>query len=213
MKLLGELDINIDACLLIDYIYLDSAERRRFAQSSHEYLIDQLQLLEINNVTQSIKKVVLNNFVHPSKEIIWVAQKKSYTQNIDGYTKTQFDNYSMSNDNIGNPIIFSTIDFHSYNRVQRYGGCYYNYIQPYQHHNTTPSDGINMYSFSLFPEEFQPSGSANFSRLSRIVLTLEFNTLLFPEGETPENFTVRIYTRNTNILRLLSGLGGLAYSY
>jgi hypothetical protein len=208
-----ELGINIEATLLIDYIYLDSTERRRFAQASHEYLIDQIQRLEITNVTQPIKQIVLNNFVHPTKELIWIVQKKRYTQNIDGSNQTRFDNYSLTDDNKGNPIKFSTLDFHSYNRVQRYCGCYFNYVQPYQHHHTTPSDGINMYSFSLFPEEYQPSCTANFSRLSRIVLTLEFDNILFPEGENPENLIVRIYTRNTNILRILSGLGGLAYSY
>ena len=67
-----------------------------------------------------------------------------------------------------------------------------------------------MYSFSLFPEEYQPSCTANFSRLSRVMLSLEFDPKL---SENNEILDVRIYNRNTNILRLLSGLGGLAYSY
>jgi hypothetical protein len=209
----NELNINIDATLLIDYIYLDSTERRRFAQSSHEYLIDQIQLLEVNDITQPIKQINLNNLVHPSKELIWVSQKKKYTENITGYTKTQFDNYSLNDDNTVNPIIFSTMVFHSFDRVERKTGCYFNYVQPYQHHNTTPSDGINMYSFAIAPEEHQPSGTANLGVLSRVMLTLEFNPSLFPEGEDPEELVVRIYTRSTNILRILSGLGGLAYSY
>jgi hypothetical protein len=212
-ELTNELGINIEASLLIDYIYLDSTERRRFAQASHEYLIDQIQTLEINNVTQPTKQIILNNFVHPSKELIWVSQKKRYTQNIDGYTQTRFDNYSLTDNNLGNPIRYSSMDFHSYTRVQKNSGCYFNYVQPLQHHSTTPSDGINVYSFSLFPEEHQPSCTANFSRLSRVTLTLEFDPILFPEGGVQENLIVRIYTRNTNILRLFSGLGGLAFSY
>jgi hypothetical protein len=103
--------------------------------------------------------------------------------------------------------------FHSFNRVERQNGEYFNYVQPYQHHHTTPSDGINVYSFSLYPEEFQPSSTANMSVLSRVLLILEFDDSLFPEGENPEDLIVRVYTRNTNILRILSGLGGLAYSY
>ncbi len=209
----SELNININATLLIDYIYLDAAERRKFAQSSHEYLIDQLQLLELSNVTQPVLHCVLNNFVHPSKEIIWVAQQRRFVQNFTGHHKNQWDNYSLTEENRINPIIFSTIDFHGYTRVPRLSGNYYNYVQPYQHHYTTPSDGINTYSFSLYPEEHQPSGSANFSRLSRVLLTLEFAKILFPEGEEGEILDIRVYTRSTNILRILSGMAGTAFTY
>lgn len=209
----AELDINIEASLFVDYIYLDTPERRRFAQSSHEYLIDQVQRLCITNVTQQTLSCVLNNFVHPSKELIWVAQRTSFVQNIDGYHKNLWDNYSISEENKGNIVKFATLDFHSYNRVQRYDGNYFNYLQPYQHHKTTPSDGINVYSFSIFPEEHQPSGSANFSRLSRVTLILEFDETLFPDNQNNEPIDVRIYTRNTNILRYLSGMAGCAFQY
>lgn len=214
--------IDIEASMVIDYIYLDSAERRRFAQSSHEYMIEQLQMLEFTNVTKKDFQVVLNNFVHPSKELIWVSQKQRYTQNLEGYTKLRWDNYSLTDANKGNPIAFSSVDFHSYSRVTRLDGNYFNYVQPYETHNTTPSDGINMYSFSLFPEESQPSSAANFSRLARVTLFLEFDASLFPVGPiaTPfqngvedEALIVRIYTRGLNILRFASGMGGLAFAY
>jgi hypothetical protein len=215
----NELELNIESALLIDYIYLDKNERRRFAQSSHEYLIDQLQDLEIKNINQRILQCELNNFVHPSKEIIWTAQQVKYLKNTDGYTKLRWDNYSLTDENKGNPILYSTIGFHSYDRVSRLEGNYFNYVQPYETHSTTPSDGINMYSFSIFPEEHQPSGSANLGRLSRIVLTLEFDPSLFPE-ETAENIlndenkiVLRIYTRSLNILRFISGMGGIVYAF
>jgi hypothetical protein len=199
--------------MLIDYIYIDRDERRRFAQASHEYLIEQVQMLEIRNVNQQVLQCVLNNFVHPSKEIIWVAQKQRHTLNATGYTKLQWDNYSLSDNNKGNPIKFATIDFHSYNRVSRRVGNYFNYVQPYEVHSATPSDGINTYSFSINPEEHQPSGSANLSRLSRVMLTLEFNKILFPDEGDNEPLIVRIYTRNFNILRFINGLSGTAYTY
>lgn len=120
-----ELGINIEATMLIDYVYLDSKERRRFAQASHEYLIEQLQVLEITDVSQQKIQPVLNNFVHPSKELIWVAQKVRYTENLDGWTRLRWDNYSLTDENKGNPISFSGIDFHSYNRVQRLDGNYF----------------------------------------------------------------------------------------
>ena len=209
----AELGINIEAGIFFDYIYLDSKERRRFAQSSHEYLIDQLQILEIRDINQPTLQCVLNNFVHPSKELIWVAQKERYTENINGSTQTRFDNYSLTDENKGNIIAFSSMDFHSYSRVIRQEAKYFNYLQPYETHNTTPSDGINLYSFSLFPEENQPTGTANLSRLARVVLFLEFDPALFPEEEDPEQLIVRIYSRNLNILRFISGLAGPAWAY
>lgn len=212
-ELVDETGLDISARLLIDYIYLDSPERRRFAQSSHEYLIDQIQILEFEDIIEQRLQVVVNNFVHPSKEIIWVAQKQEYIENLTGYHHNRWDNYSLTEGNRGNPIRFTTIEFHSYERVPRLDGNYFNYVQPYQHHTTTPSDGINMYSFSIFPEEHQPSGSANMSRLSRVLLVMEFDPSLFPDGGDPSPLNVRIYTRNHNILRIISGMGGLAYTF
>jgi len=108
-------------------------------------------------------------------------------------------------------------------------GDYFNYVQPYQHHTRTPQVGINVYSFALRPEEHQPSGSCNFSRIdnANLLLTLTSNTLnqgtlsfpgngLLVEG-TPSstsqaNAYCRIYAVNYNVLRIMSGMGGLAYS-
>ena len=218
-----EMGINITANLLIDYIYLDSPERRRFAQSSHEYLIEQLQILDKTNITQQKIQFQINNFVHPSKEIIWVSQRESYTVNLDGSNRCRWNNFSATNDNLINPIIFSSLDFHSYNRVIRLDGNYFNYVQPYETHRATPSDGINMYSFSIFPEEQQPSGSANLSRLAKITLHMEFTKFKFSDGINfdPEldfdpffdPLTVKIYTRNINILRFVGGLSGVAFTY
>lgn len=205
--------IDMEAFLLIDYIYLDSPERRRFAQSSHEYLIDQLQFLEINDVTQQKIQVNINNFVNPSKELIWVSQKESFTINPEGSNQCMWDNYSLNEHYEFNPIIYSSIDFHSYNRVIKLDGNYFNYVQPYETHSTTPSDGINLYSFSLFPEEEQPSGSANMSRLSRVVIYMEFYPILFANNNCIDPLTVRIYSRSLNILRFLSGFCGLSFTY
>lgn len=209
-EVVDEMEIDFQARLLVDYIYLDGPERRRFAQSSHEYLIDQLQMLEFEDVTERRLQVVVNNFVHPSKELIWTAQKMSYTENLTGYERNRWDNYSLTDENRGNIIAFTTIDFNSYNRVPKLDGNYFNYVQPYQHHSSTPSDGVNMYSFSLFPEENQPSGGANMSRLSRVMMVFDFSEDL---DLNEEPLRVRVYSRNYNILRLISGMGGLAYTF
>ena len=210
-----EMGININATLLIDYIYLDSPERRRFAQSSHEYLIEQLQILDKTNVTQQKLQFPINNFVHPSKEIVWIAQRESFTQNADGTNKCRWNNYSITTDNLINPITYSSLDFHSYNRVIRLDGNYFNYVQPYEVHRATPSDGINMYSFSIFPEEQQPSGSANLGRLVKITLYLEFLTAFINDDSMAklDTLCVKVYTKNINILRFVSGFSGLSFTY
>lgn len=207
-----ELCIDINAWLLIDYIYLDSSERRRFAQSSHEYLIEQLQRVEICNGAQQEIQVSINNFVNPSKELIWVSQKEKYTVNLDGTNECRWDNYSLTDLNKGNPINYTTLYFNSYTRVIKLDGNYFNYVQPYEVHNTTPSDGINIYSFSLFPEELQPSGTANLSRMSRIVLQLQFDSFLFNDS-CFNPLIIRVYTRNLNILRIINGFAGISFTY
>jgi len=211
-----ELKIDIKASIHFDYIYLDSQERKRFAQSSHEYLIEQVQTLDVQDIREHKYQLVLDNFVHPVKEIIWRIQKDKYVNNNNGNIKNRWNNYSLTDENKGNPIRYSSIDFHSYTRVPRLEGNYYNYLQPYEYHNTTPSDGINMYSFSLYPEEYQPSGTANFSRLSRILLTMEFDKSLKLADTTDINrdiINLKIYVRNYNILRFVSGTAGLAMTY
>jgi len=201
------LGLDLEASMLIDYIYLDGLERRRFAQSAHEYLIEQVQRVVIKSTDLPKQQLKLENFVHPSKELIWLTQKTRYTENPDGTNRNRWDNYSLTDDNRLNPVAFSSMDFHGYTRVPRQDGNYFNYVQPYQSHYTTPSDGINMYTFSLFPEEYQPSASANFSRLSRVLLSLELDDRL------DEPFNISVYTRNTNILRFLSGYAALAFHF
>lgn len=209
----GELGLDITANMLIDYIYLDTSERRRFAQSSHEYLIEQLQVLEQTNITQPNFQFNLNNFVYPSKELIWVAQKVSYTVNDTGYVKLQWDNYTISDTYKGNLIDSSAMSFNGYTRIEKQKGNYFNYLQPYESHSKTPSDGINMYGFAIFPEEIQPSGTANLSRLSKILLSVDFNPNFISNGKLLEPINLRVYTRSLNILRFINGFAVPAYTY
>jgi hypothetical protein len=205
-----QLKLNISARLLVDFIYLDSGERRRFAQASHEYLIEQLQLIEYPDISLNNYEAILNSFVHPTKELVWVVQKTSYTDNITGYHKNVWDNYSINYETgVGNPVLFSTLTFNSYSRLNNLDRNYFNYVQPYQCHKTTPSDGINCYSFSIFPEEHQPSGTANLSMISKISLTLNID----PQVLVGDTVNIRIYAVNYNILRIVSGMAGLAYTF
>jgi hypothetical protein len=200
---------DLTASLAIDYIYLDSAERKKFAQSSHEYLIEELQMEEITNSTQQTVEFDVD-FDHPCKEFVWVAQNNKYVNYTDGFTELKWYNYSdvLNLDTI-NPIRYSTMDFNSHNRVQRFVSGYYNFVQPYQCHKRSPAAGINVYSFSISPEEFQPSGTANMSRITRCLLTLEFDQSLILSGNT---YNIRVYTTNYNILRVVGGFAAVAYT-
>jgi hypothetical protein len=88
-------------------------------------------------------------------------------------------------------------------------GRYFDRVQPYQHHTRTPSVGINVYSFALQPEQHQPSGTCNFSRIDKATLQLTVSVNTVRSGRTAQ---VRVYAVNYNVLRVMSGMGGLAYS-
>lgn len=209
--------------LLVDYVFLDAPERRRFAQSSHEYLIDQVQWLDIDDLDQNQVTVDLD-FNNPTRELIWVLQKKAYITNNNGSTKCRWDNYSTTKFNKGLSVDYAMMDFAGQSRVARYAGSYFNYVQPYAHHTHTPSDGINVYSFSLKPEEHQPSGSCNFTRISKATLTIWIDDKMFEYFATDARDNIetepiplktlvnlRVYAPCMNVLRIMGGFGGTAF--
>ena len=354
---------NIDmqkASLFVDYVYLDTEERKRFAQAQHEYLIEQVQFTgaeSINSLTQKFRL----NFNHPCKALYWVTQLGRYQSanaflaynpknlenailvatkrfilsvckyTVDGLldvntgsttslntsgeqlqgglkpvdetnatllaifnrikpiaiddvpdadnitilgdlltmgeisqpvsnswrahlnnkhlitsgnsaivalttlqnttttsssssdgasTKNivvnQSDNYGFYLDRSGNPVSSVLLQLNGHDRFTERDGNYFNYVQPYQHHSNTPTDGLNMYSFALNPEEHQPSGTCNMSRIDNATLNLTFGGALdttdFKNDYIANNSNISIYATNYNVLRIMSGMGGLAYS-
>jgi hypothetical protein len=214
----------VGASLFVDYIYLDTEERRRFAQVAHEYLIEQLQFTGEESVTSTNNKVQLS-LNHPVKELVWVVQNPSYIDCNSHFNAP----WRYSDAALGNPVVVAKLQLNGQDRFQEREGKYFNYVQPYQHHTATPSTGINVYSFALKPEDLQPSGSCNFSRIDNAVLNLTLspstvNTLSYIEsvdgedagavaGAVPQKTAlVRVYATNYNVLRIMSGMGGLAYS-
>lgn len=196
-----------DAYLLVDYVYLDKDERRRFAQASHEYLIDQLQSQFFDDIENPNFGEELD-FVHSTKELFWVCQKIEYITNPDGTNQNiNPGNYSLTTEETGNPVETSRLDLNGHIRFTKQEGLYYGAVQPYQHHKATPAEGINIYSFSLHPEESQPSGACNMSRIDLINLLLTLNSTQVEEG-----CVVRIYATNFNVLRIMSGQAGLAFA-
>jgi len=222
------------ATLWVDYVFLDTDERRRFAQLSHEYLIEQLQFTGSESVTSTKLNTKLS-FNHPCKELVWFAIKKSATdatanKNWFNYTtaweKISTNTYtynsmsqtlhagatsvtSTSTTNAKNFVTTAKLILNGNDRFSVRPGSYFNLVQPYQHHENIPSNaGINVYSFALKPEEHQPSGTLNMSRIDTATLSLDLHT----DAGTGSNTTLNVYAVNYNVLRILSGMGGLAYS-
>jgi hypothetical protein len=207
-----------NANLWVDYIYLDTDERRRFAQVSHEYLIEQLQVND-DTYTGAGKKTVNLNFNHPVKELIWVCQEDPVIIENDPFPvvgeepssfirgdepMTARDNFADVNSAGTNPVVEAKLMLNGHDRFATRVGDYFSRVQPYQHHTCIGSPGINVYSFALKPEEHQPSGTCNFSRIDNAKLEIT-------KGGAQAG-TIRVFATNYNVLRVMSGMGGLAYS-
>lgn len=220
----------LNGSLLVDYVYLDSKERKKFAQSSHEYLIEQIQIISNENITSNQSNYSIElSFFHPTKELIWVVQKTAWTQNLNGFRKTRWNNYTTTKEGKGYSIEYAHMEINGESRMTKQLPVYFNYVQPYQHHKNSPSQGIYVYSYALQPEEQQPSGSCNFTRIDKYLLYLKISDDMFIYRETDylndydpnivheddsilsTNVNINIYARNTNILRIMSGIGSLTY--
>jgi hypothetical protein len=180
-----------DTSLYVDYVYLDTDERRRFAQTSHEYLIEQVQFTGDESVSGTNNKVKLN-FNHPVKFLCWVV-KNGAADNFD---------YTVSTKNC---VQKAKLQLNGHDRFSERSGEYFNWVQPYQTFGASPATGINVYSFALKPAEHQPSGTANMSRIDNATLNLTLDSTL-------ANAVAKVYAVNYNVLRIMSGMGGLAYS-
>ena len=293
----------VAASLYVDYVFLDTDERRRMAQNPHEYLIEQLQFTGDESVGSSSNKIKLN-FNHPVKELVWVvqpdqnvdycssleggqllyktlgAQPFNYTDAVDALPNalhafasedavgtsaadyigasglfvdagaqevSELDagwkNYSVAGGENGfknkgsdggtmsgvsdagsfvlaetalnmhcwgeNPVVTAKLQLNGQDRFSEREGTYFDLVQPYQHHTRNPDTGINVYSFALRPEEHQPSGSCNFSRIDNATLQLVLSNATVEGTKTAK---VRVYAPNYNVFRVMSGMGGLAYS-
>mgnify|MGYP006099286341 CR=1 FL=1 len=203
--------------LFVDYVYLDTDERRVFAQSQHEYLIEQLQHTGPESTKDDNHRL---NFNHPVKELVWVARHSGADpmefagdQNNELSADTSFgsDNGAPGEPNMSTPVndAFTTakLQLNGHDRFTERDASYFRLVQPYQHHTRVPSKYVYLYSFALNPESHQPSGTCNFSRLDNVTLSL---TGL--KSNVPDGGQLLVYAVSNNILRIMSGMGGLAYS-
>jgi len=243
-----------DMSMWVDYIFLDTDERRRFAQLSHEYLIEQLQFTGTEMLNGGSTNRVKLNFNHPCKELVWVAKPNNYsrkacwynytdtdivdltsalvTEVVPAASKTQYiTEYASSNYMAGfdffngnasattigaaSPFTDAILQLNGNDRFSVRDGAYFSFVQPYQHHTNIPNNpGINVYSFALKPEDHQPSGTLNMSRIDTATLMVTTKAITTSLTGTPALAYdgINIYAVNYNVLRILSGMGGLAYS-
>lgn len=229
----------LKADLWVDYIYLDSDERRRFAQVSHEYLIEQLQHENTDYTSDKIDVIITLN--HPVKELIWVARK---TTNAEAKQWSNYTNVTATLTTVNSHVRADTIDadltsdsasdistyrrslasnmiqsaklrLNGNDRFETMPGMFFNTIQTLRHHTSKPnSPGINVYSFALKPEDHQPSGTCNFSRIdnAKLVLTLNPDPSDVDGVAEGQGGSIKLYAVNYNVLRIMSGMGGVAYS-
>ena len=178
---------NTGVSVWCDYVFLDTDERRRFAQVSHEYLIEQVQYSNALSVSGESTQHELR-FNHPVKELVWTVNT--------GVTDITAKN--------------ALLQLNGHDRFKRREGKYFTKVQRYQYHSGA-DDQVNgahnsvphVYSFALKPEEHQPSGTCNFSRIDNAVLNL---------NHADSTGKLHVYAVNYNVLRIMSGMGGLAYS-
>ena len=173
--------------LYVDYVYLEQEERIRFAQKDHEILIEQIQY---SGKPEFIRNNKFLNFSHPVKELIWTyAGNPSLTGN------------DYINSRKGKEI---SIKLNEFFKIKNREDMYFTHIQPYQHHSNVPTSGnIYTYSFALKPEEYQPSGTCNFSRLK---------TAQILSNDSQYGLGIEVFAVNYNILKITSGMGGLLFS-
>jgi hypothetical protein len=177
--------------LFVDYIFLDESERYLFATKNHEYIIEQLQFMEVSDIyniseTGFSTDISLTGFNHPVKEIIWAVQQ----------TSNELSTYS-------NVIETAGLYINKSEKVSIRNAEYFNWLQSYFHHTNSPVDGIYCYSFALYPELMQSSGTCNFSQIDSAQLKFKFNT--------NESIKLYIFMVNYNVIRIMKGISGLCF--
>jgi len=211
--------------LYVDYVYLDTDERRRFAQVSHEYLIEQVQFTGAETVAAtSTNKNVTLNFNHPVKELVWVHTVSAHSTS-GAVAGNRWFNYSGTTTTKVDTFTTALLQLNGHDRFSVRFADYFRKVQNYEHHTRVPRVGgdldvddgrtqfIYTYSFALSPEEHQPSGTCNFSRIDNAILQLSYGA----DSQTGAPAVVaamnlNVYAVNYNVLRIMSGMGGLAYS-
>ena len=213
------------ANLDVDYIFLENDERLNFSQSNHQYLIEQIQVYATSLTSNGLRQDPTNpdkmtripdltqniamEFNQPVKELFWVIQN-STGLGLYPYGGNEWFNFSSQSFKNGvlngsDPMLKAKILFEGQELFDTKDAKYFRTVVPYQRHTNTPNNFIYVYSFALSPEEFQPSGTCNFSRIDNQVLYMEISDQLIDP-------IITIFATNYNILNITGGMAGVEYS-
>lgn len=213
-----------------EYVYLDVEERRMFVSNSHEYLIEQVQWTPPYSLTaQQTTATISVDFNHPQKEFIFVAQRDEMINRNEWFnysnlaigeiTPAAIMPYLNSNSPAGrlDLIANAKLQLDGYDRFMARGPQYFRLQQPYDHHTTTPVNSfIYNYSFALRPEDAEPTGTMNASRIDSIVWQINMNPVLsnptIPAWQQRGNCRITVYGHNYNVFRVINGFGGVLFT-
>ena len=192
-----------NASLYIDYVFLDDAERKIFAQAPHEYLIELVQYLGEKPITEGISNDKIRfSFENPVKELAWVIQTNT---NLEKNSVTGNNYLKFSSDTGKDTFKSLRIQFNGGDRFSPRNSEYFRTVQPFEHHSGSPRKHVYCYSFAIKPEEHQPSGSVNMSRINNSDFFISFNK----DDVTESKF--KLFALSYNVIRIISGTAGMAY--
>lgn len=204
-NLIGTPKIN-DIRFYLDYIYLDTTERSYFAKEEHRYLIEQIQFSNEIGVTNSeLTKTIELNFNLPIKELFWVCQNNENIDNnqILGFNSSPDVFYESNVDD----LLITKLQYNGNERFEPRNGEYFRLIQPFQYHKQSVFNKyIYVYSFAHKPENHQPSGASNFSKIDTVKLEYTLR------ASRSYNSVIKVFGMNYNILRIAKGMAGVAFA-
>ena len=200
----------ISGNLEVDYIFLEEDERKIFVKNNLQYLITQIQVYPKSLDTTNYDNVIVDfNFNHMISELIWVIQNgnvlSSYSYGGNEWFNFSTQPYKNGDVNGLDPMIDGKFLIEGNELTETKDSKYYKIIVPYQRHTNVPNNFIYVYSFSLNPEEYQPSGTCNFSRIDSAILQMRLSEELVKP-------IIQLFAVNYNILNIANGMAGVEYS-
>lgn len=199
----------LDCKIYVDYIYLDTDEKRRIVQSSHEYLIEQVQILNYEEILTPVSKKFDLFLKHPIKSLYWVISNEQYTTTGSTGNNNQPLNYDAIN-TIDNKDTFKSMKllFNGSDRFSERPAKYFRLTQPFQYFKCCPKKTVYSYTFALRPYDLQPSGSCNFSRIDNVKMNMTFTNA----NQITSPSKLKVYAVNYNVLRVMNGMSSVVFS-
>jgi hypothetical protein len=192
-----------------DYVFLDVEERRRFVSSMHEYLIEQIQYTSLIPISPGATSGTLPlEFNHPIRELFWYIQRDDMTRYHEYFNYSSLGTFEVGRRR--DILTSAVLQLDGFDRFQVRDAGYFRLVQPWQYHTVIPEQYfLYSYSFALRPEDIQPSGSMNASRMDSIKLVVTVDPVLVNRIGT---LHTRVYGINHNVFRIADGFGGVLFT-